>query len=47
VNLIYVGEDCGQVQLQKHGKLADIGVTLVTLLGLEVPEDMTADNLVR
>lgn len=44
VHLIYVGDDADQYTL-KSGKLADIAPTMLKLLGLEAPEEMTGDVL--
>ena len=46
VECLYVARDSPGVQLLPHGKLADIAPTVLNLLGLTVPKDMTADNLV-
>ena len=44
VHLIYVGGDADGYSL-KDGKLADIAPTILQLLGLEAPEEMTGDVL--
>lgn len=46
VELIYIAKDAQGKKLIQRGKLADIGVTIVYLLGLDIPEDMTADNII-
>ena len=43
VPLIIVGE--GNVGL-KEGKLADLAPTLLDMMGLEVPEEMTGESLI-
>ena len=45
VELIYVAKDAHKRKLKKEGKLADIAPTVLYLLGLEIPEDMTAEVL--
>lgn len=44
VHLIYVGDDADAVTL-RSGKLADIAPTILGLLGLEQPEEMTGESL--
>ncbi|MDF1659803.1 MAG: 2,3-bisphosphoglycerate-independent phosphoglycerate mutase, partial [Verrucomicrobiales bacterium] len=44
VHLIYVGDDGDEVNLSS-GKLADIAPTILALLGLEQPEEMTGESL--
>ena len=46
VDCIYVANDSPGTTLLPHGKLSDIAPTVLHLLGLKVPADMTADNLV-
>jgi 2,3-bisphosphoglycerate-independent phosphoglycerate mutase len=46
VPLIFVGGDKGDTSLQ-HGILADIAPTILNLLGLEVPVEMTGKNLIK
>ncbi|MGQ9661058.1 MAG: 2,3-bisphosphoglycerate-independent phosphoglycerate mutase [Kiritimatiellia bacterium] len=46
VEFIYVARDSRSVKLRPHGKLADIAPTALYLLGLPIPEEMTADNLI-
>jgi 2,3-bisphosphoglycerate-independent phosphoglycerate mutase len=46
VELIYVARDSKGKQLQEHGKLSDIAPTVLFLLGLNVPDEMTAQNLI-
>lgn len=46
VELIYVAKDSPGRKLLAHGKLADIAPTVLYLLGLEIPKEMTADNLI-
>jgi len=46
VSLIYIAADAADVKLRPHGKLSDIAPTMLHLLGLEAPADMTAVNLI-
>ena len=46
VELIYVASDSQGKQLLNRGKLADIAPTVLYLLGLDIPEEMTAQNLI-
>ncbi len=45
VELIYVARDSAGRKLRAKGKLSDIAPTVLGLLGLDVPEEMTADDL--
>jgi len=45
VDLIYIAKDGAGRKLIEHGKLADIAPTVLYLLGLDVPAEMTAVNL--
>jgi 2,3-bisphosphoglycerate-independent phosphoglycerate mutase len=46
VEFIYVARDSAGKELLPRGKLADIAPTVLYLLGLEIPPEMTADNLI-
>jgi len=46
VELIYVAGDSPGKRLVKRGKLSDIAPTVLYLLGLDIPEEMTAQNLI-
>ncbi|MBD3410523.1 MAG: 2,3-bisphosphoglycerate-independent phosphoglycerate mutase [Ignavibacteriales bacterium] len=46
VEFIYIANDADTKRVAEGGKLADIAPTMLTLLGLDVPKEMTADNLV-
>ncbi|MFC1811123.1 2,3-bisphosphoglycerate-independent phosphoglycerate mutase [Thermodesulfobacteriota bacterium] len=46
VELIYIAGDAKGKKLLKHGKLSDIAPTVLFLLGLDIPEEMTANNLI-
>ncbi len=45
VDLIYIAGDGNGRKLVERGKLADVAPTVLTLLGLDVPAEMTAVNL--
>jgi 2,3-bisphosphoglycerate-independent phosphoglycerate mutase len=45
VELIYVANDASGRSLPEKGKLSDIAPTVLGLLGLDIPAEMTADNL--
>ncbi len=47
VELIYVAGDASARQMLPGGKLADIAPTVLSLLGLEIPREMTADVLIK
>jgi 2,3-bisphosphoglycerate-independent phosphoglycerate mutase len=46
VELIYVARNARKRKLPERGKLSDIAPTVLRLLGLAIPEEMTADALV-
>lgn len=46
VEFIYVAGDSPGKRLVEHGKLSDIAPTVLYLLGLDIPEEMTARNLI-
>jgi 2,3-bisphosphoglycerate-independent phosphoglycerate mutase len=46
VELIYIARDARGKTLPERGKLSDIAPTVLRLLGLGIPEEMTADVLV-
>jgi 2,3-bisphosphoglycerate-independent phosphoglycerate mutase len=46
VELIYVAGDSRGKQLLDRGKLSDIAPTVLSLLGLDIPGEMTAQNLI-
>ena len=45
VECIYVAKDADKRAMRPDGKLSDIAVTCLDLLGLEKPAQMTADDL--
>ena len=47
VEFIYVAGDAPGKKLKKGGKLADIAPTILRLLGLQIPKEMTADILLE
>ncbi|MFP4467092.1 MAG: 2,3-bisphosphoglycerate-independent phosphoglycerate mutase [Candidatus Goldiibacteriota bacterium] len=46
VEFIYIGDDASGLELKKEGVLADIGATVLELLGLEKPEEASAQSLI-
>ena len=46
VEFIYVAEDYNNVQLIKRGTLSDIAPTILYLLSIEKPAEMTSNNLI-
>lgn len=46
VECIYVASDAPGKKLIEQGKLSDIAVTVLDLMGLEKPSEMTADNII-
>ena len=46
VECFYVAKDAVGVKLAKAGKLSDVAPTVLALLGLPIPPEMTAQNLV-
>jgi 2,3-bisphosphoglycerate-independent phosphoglycerate mutase len=46
VVIIYVAGDSPGKHLIPGGKLSDIAPTVLFLLGLDIPEEMTAQNLI-
>jgi len=47
VELIYVAKDAAGKEIKSAGKLADIAPTILKLMNLEIPKEMTADVLVK
>ncbi len=45
VELIYVASDAKGAELPAQGKLSDIAPTILHLMNIEIPKEMTADNL--
>ena len=45
VECIYVAEDAKDAEMIEHGKLSDIGPTVLQLLDIPVPPEMTAQSL--
>lgn len=46
VHFIYVADDSGRIRLRKGGVLADMAPTILKLLGIHKPEEMTAEALI-
>jgi 2,3-bisphosphoglycerate-independent phosphoglycerate mutase len=46
VECIYVANDAPGAKLIPRGKLADVAPTVLHLMGLTIPPEMTADNLI-
>ena len=47
VDFILVSKDAAKYKLIEHGKLSDIAPTILKLLGLEIPKEMTAQCLIK
>lgn len=47
VELVYVANDSPGSKLLERGKLADIAPTVLKLMGIDVPAEMTADDLIE
>lgn len=47
VELIYVANDTEGISLKDGGKLADIAPTVLQILGVEIPKEMTAESLIK
>lgn len=47
VEFIYVAKDAGKIKLKAGGKLSDIAPTVLELLGLPIPAEMTAQSLIE
>ncbi|MBI4350319.1 MAG: 2,3-bisphosphoglycerate-independent phosphoglycerate mutase [Elusimicrobia bacterium] len=45
VEFIYIAGDADKVKLRPHGILSDIAPTVLEVMGLEQPEDMTSESL--
>jgi 2,3-bisphosphoglycerate-independent phosphoglycerate mutase len=46
VECIYIAREAPDKRMIGQGKLADIAPTVLRLMGLPIPEGMTADNLI-
>ena len=46
VEFIYVAEDCENIKLRERGTLSDIAPTILHLLDIEQPVEMTSNNLI-
>jgi len=46
VECIYIAKDSPGKKLLEHGKLSDIALTVLYLMGLPVPKEMSAENLI-
>ena len=46
VEFIYVANDINYIKLAEGGKLSDIAPTVLELLGIDIPTDMTAKSLI-
>ena len=47
VECIYVAKDCWRKKLAERGKLSDLAPTMLKLMGLPIPKEMTADVLIK
>lgn len=45
VPFIYVSKECEGVQLKEEGKLSDIAPTILTVMGMDIPTEISGDNL--
>jgi 2,3-bisphosphoglycerate-independent phosphoglycerate mutase len=46
VELIFVSNDKDKYALKSGGKLSDLAPSVLSLLGLEIPKDMTSDVII-
>ncbi|MDP2865678.1 MAG: 2,3-bisphosphoglycerate-independent phosphoglycerate mutase, partial [Elusimicrobiota bacterium] len=46
VEFIYIAKDADKVKLRPHGILSDIAPTVLQIMGLEQPKDMTSKSLI-
>jgi 2,3-bisphosphoglycerate-independent phosphoglycerate mutase len=46
VHVILYGKDCSRLSLRKGGRLSDIAPTVLQLMGLEKPPEMTGQSLI-
>ena len=47
VEFIYLSCDAASVQLKEGGKLSDIAPTILQILGIAIPKEMTAQSLIK
>ncbi|MEJ2545129.1 MAG: sulfatase-like hydrolase/transferase, partial [Calditrichaceae bacterium] len=47
VELIYIAKDADTKKLKNDGKLSDLAPTILTLMDLDIPKEMTADVLFK
>lgn len=47
VPLIYIGKDYKEISLKDNGKLADIAPTILDLMGLEIPKEISGESLLK
>ncbi|MCD4824253.1 MAG: 2,3-bisphosphoglycerate-independent phosphoglycerate mutase [Phycisphaerae bacterium] len=47
VEFALVGKNAGDYKLIDHGKLSDIAPTMLQLLGIDIPKEMTAQSLIQ
>ena len=47
VPFLWISKDSEVKELKSKGKLADIAPTMLTVMGLEVPSEMTGENLIK
>ena len=47
VPFLWISKDSEGKELKSKGKLADIAPTMLTVMGLEVPSEMTGENLIK
>ena len=46
VPFIYVSGKCDGIKLKEEGKLSDIAPTILNVMGMEIPKEISGDNLV-
>ena len=47
VDFIYVADNAAEINLRPHGILADIAPTVLQIMGLKQPKEMTAESLIK
>ena len=47
VECVYISQNTSEISMIEKGKLSDIGPTILNLMELPIPEEMTASNLIK